>query len=51
MKEFPWGCGHVVVPYVGSEGEMCESPEAALCVGLEGPQALDSALKFEAKNG
>jgi hypothetical protein len=36
VKEFPWGSGHVVVPYVGSEGEMCDSPEAALCVGLKG---------------
>jgi hypothetical protein len=51
VKEFPWDSGHVVVPYVGSEGEMCDSPGAALCVGLEGSQALDSALKFETKNG
>lgn len=40
-----------MVPYVGPEGEMCDSLEAALCVGLEGSQALDSAVKFEAKNG
>jgi hypothetical protein len=45
------GSGHVGVPYVRSEGEMSDSPEAALCVCLEGSWASDSALKFEAKNG
>jgi hypothetical protein len=36
VKEFPWDSGHVVEQYVGWEGEICDSPEAILCEGLEG---------------